>query len=616
MSDDRAWYPDPSDYTPPPPPSGPYSPPPSGPAGHYSQGQQPTGPYAQPQQQPPPAPRRRSSAPGHRAASASTTAGGRGEPPQGRVNADVDLDEVDPHGRSQRRAAAAARPAVRTRAGRAVRWTALGMSTVLLAAVGVGGYVYVHFNGNIKSAPLLPGGVTQAPEIPNKFGQTAMNILLLGNAGRVSAADCQLGGACDDTATSADSMMVLHLAADRSNMTVMSIPRDSIVDLPSCAGGSQNLINASLVNGPSCSVQAVHDLTGLTIDHFIEVDMAGVVTMSEAVGGVPVCVTNNMQDSYSHIKLPKGTSTIEGTEALAWLRTRHAFQNEVDREKAQHLFLAALVRKLKDNASFSHITTLYSVADSATKALTVDSALSSVTDLLSLAQELGKTPTDRISFMSVPTVSYTGSNADWRQQLQFDEPSANQMFGALKSDQPYTASSGSSAGSPAAGSGSGAGASQAASPSTSASSAAAVNVAAVRAAVENASGISGRATTVRNALVSAGFSSGELTAGNYSQNESTTAVYYPSGRSDSAQAVAAALNIPSSAVHQSSAQSEVTVVIGSDWASGSSYTGSGSGASASGSPAPTTVASSPPSSSLETNGADTAACMYVAQPEW
>ncbi|HEX4791372.1 MAG TPA: LCP family protein [Actinospica sp.] len=551
--------------------------------------------------------------PGDRAAARSPQQAVAAEP-EGRINADLDLDEVDPRGRSQRRAAASARPAAgRSRAGKAVRWTALGMSTVLLAAAGVGGYVYVHFNGNIKSAPLLPGGVTQAPEIPNKFGQTAMNILLLGNAGRVSAADCHLGGACDDTATSADSMMVLHLSADRSNMTVMSIPRDSIVDLPSCAGGSPNLINASLVNGPSCSVQTVHDLTGLTIDHFIEVDMAGVVTMSEAVGGVPVCVTNNMQDSYSHIKLPKGTSVIEGTEALAWLRTRHAFSNEVDREEAQHMFLAALVRKLKDNASFTHISTLYSVADSATKALTVDSALSSVTDLLSLAQELGKTPTNRISFMSVPTMAYTGTKSAWRQQLQFDPASANQMFAALKNDQPFTAGSSSSTStttttqtSPA--------------PSTSASTTAPVNVAAVRAEVVNASGISGRASTVRNALVSAGFSNGELSVGNASQKSSTTGVYYPSDRAQSAQAVATALGIPSSAVHQSSAYSEVTVRIGSDWASGSTYSGSGAGASSSGSTsgstAPTTVASSPPASSLETNGADTKACMYVARPEW
>jgi hypothetical protein len=202
---------------------------------------------------------------------------------------------------------------------------------------------------------------------------------------------------------------------------------------------------------------------------------------------------------------------------------------------------------------------------------------------------------------------YTGTNSAWREQLQFDPAAANQMFTALKNDQPFTAGSSTSTDTTTQAS---------STPSTTTSSAPAVNVAAVRAEVQNASGISGRASTVRDALVSAGFSSSELTVANASQNSSTTAVYYPSDRAQSAQSVAAALGIPSSSVHESSAYSEVTVRIGADWASGSLYTGSTGGASSSGSTAPTTVASSPPASSLETNGADTKACMYVAQPEW
>ncbi|HEV2344009.1 MAG TPA: LCP family protein [Actinocrinis sp.] len=96
----------------------------------------------------------------------------------------------------------------------------------------------------------------------------------------------------------------------------------------------------------------------MTIDHFIEIDMSGVVTMSNALSGVPVCVTNNVYDSYSHLKLPKGTSVVQGVQALAWLRTRHAFINEVYREQAQHMFTAALLRKLKDKAPLAHVSTL------------------------------------------------------------------------------------------------------------------------------------------------------------------------------------------------------------------------------------------------------------------
>ena len=536
---------------------------------------------------------------------------------QGRINEDIDLDEVDPKGRARRAAAREAERRTRpvTPARKALRYAAMSMAAVMLAVVGFGAYIYAHFNGNIKSTALLPAGATQAAEIPNKFGQTAMNILLLGNGGRINAADCKLGGACSDTTTDADTLMVVHLAADRSNMTVMSIPRDTIVNLPACAHDNQDLINASLNNGPACAVQTVHDVTGLTIDHFVEVDMSGVVTMSNALGGVPVCVTNNLYDSYSHLKLPKGTSVLQGTQALAWLRTRHAFINEVYREQAQHMFMSALLRKLEQSASLTHVSTLYNVADAATKALTVDSGLGSITDLLSLAQEIGKVPTSQVTMLSAPTVAYSGSNSAWSQQLQLDPTAAPYMFNALKTDTSYTAPT-----AKAKKTSNTASAAASSSPSAAPSSASASNVdkALVNVAVENGSGTNGRAGALKTALAGAGFSSSRI-ATSTASTTSATALYYPSTRADSAAAVAAALGIPSSAMHESSSYSEVTVVIGGDWTSGTTYGSGGNGTASTAttaSAAPTAVASSAPASSLQTNASDTKACMYVPQPEW
>lgn len=524
------------------------------------------------------------------------------------VNRDLDLDELDPDGRARRSAGKKARPRTRSRGRRALKYIGFTVAIVLLAAGGVGAYVYVHFNNNIKSSALLPPTVTQAPEIPDQFGRTAMNILLLGNSARLDAADCHLAGACDDTASTADTLMVLHLAADRSNMTIMSIPRDSIVDLPSCAHQSRGLMNAALSGGPACAVEAVINLTGLTIDHFIEIDMAGVVTMSNALGGVPVCVTNNIYDSYSHLKLPKGVSYIQGKQALAWLRTRHAFPDERYREEAQHMFMAALFRKLEANESLTHVSTLYSVADAATKSLTVDSSLGSVTSLLSLAQELGKVPASRITMLSVPTDNYAGTNSAWRSQLQFSQPAADQMFAAIKSDTPYTA--GAKAGSGSSG-GSSNGSSAAASPNASVPNAANVVTSSVHAEIENGSGINGRAAAVAQGMVSNGFSSGNITTAT-AATRATTVLYYPATRADSAAAVAQALNIPSSAMHESASYSQVTVVMGQDWKTGTAFAGGAPSSAGS----PTGVASSAPSSSHETNAGDSNACMVVQNPEW
>jgi LCP family protein required for cell wall assembly len=386
--------------------------------------------------------------------------------------------------------------------------------------------------------------------------------------------------------------------------------------------GADNLINSALNFGPACQVEEIHDITGLTIDDFIEVDMAGVVTLTNALGGVPVCVQNNVYDPDSHLKLPAGTTDVQGVTALEWVRTRHAFPNEVYREEAQHLFMSAIVRKLKQNASLTHVTTLYSVADAATKALTVSPALGSVTSLLSLAQEMGKVPTERITMLSVPTMGYNGPVAAWNQQLQFDQPAANNMFAAIKADTSYTSGGASApAASPSGaakqtnapgtnGSGSGAGSGSGSYPGNPGS----VNKAAVNVSVLNGTGVTGRAGTIKTALSGSGFS-GSLISASSTSSTDATAVYYPSSRADSASAVASALGIPASAMHLSGNYAQVTVVIGKDWTSGSTF-GTASGSTGGGSTTPSTaVASSPPATSLLTNGSDTKICMPI-QPSY
>jgi LCP family protein required for cell wall assembly len=539
---------------------------------------------------------------------------------------DADSDPFNPASRT-RRAGGVKDPKGRiipaSRKRKVMKWTALSVVGVLVVIIGLGAYVYIHLNGNINTAALLPQGASQAAEVPNQFGQTPLNVLLIGSDTRATATDCHLGGACQPSLPHADVEMVVHLAADRSNMTVMSIPRDSIVPMSACArnDGAENLINSALNFGPACQVEEIHDMTGLTIDDFIEVDMAGVVTLTNALGGVPVCVQNNVYDPDSHLKLPAGTTNVQGITALEWVRTRHAFPNEVYREEAQHVFMSAMVRKLKQNASLTHITTLYSVADAATKALTVSPALGSVTSLLSLAQEMGKVPTDRITLLSVPTVNYTGPVAAWNQQLQFDQPSANNMFAALKADTSYT--SGGSPAPPAPPSG---GAKQTNAPVTNGSGSgsypgnpSAVNKAGVSVSVLNGTGVTGRAGAIKTALTGSGFS-GSLISANSTSSTDATAVYYPASRADSASAVASALGIPASAMHLSSNYGQVTVMIGKDWTSGTTFgtasSGGAGGSSGSSTTSSTTVvASSPPATSLLTNGSDSKTCMPI-QPAY
>ncbi len=552
--------------------------------------------------------------------------GAEGAPLDGHINHDIDLDEVDPNGRA-RRAADAARigRAPLSRKKKAIKWTAIGVSTVLVLILAIGAFVILQLTGNIKHTALLQNGVTQAPEPTDKYGRSPLNILIIGSDGRSNAADCKIGGDCGP-GQNADVEMVVHLSADRSNATVMSIPRDTLVTLPHCTdtanntsgGGFRSTINASLQWGPSCTVTAVHDLTGLTIDHFVMVDFVGVETMSAALGGVQVCVSNKMYDPDSQLRLNQGNNMVEGASALAFVRTRHGFYDGSDlgREKAQHYFLSAMIREVRANMNLADFTTLYKVADAATKALTVDDGLSGITGLQGLAITMNRVPTDRISFVTMPW------NLDPSNQARVlpAQPDASKMFDNIQNDVSYTAatSTSKSAAPPAS-----------AKPTTQApqnqpqqqpkqqapaTPTVAVDKATVHVQVFNGTTVSGRAASIKEALVNDGFS--DASFGGNASSAATTKIYYPSTRSDSAATVANALGLPTSALVESNSYSQVTLVIGADWTSGTTFGGgSGSGSSGSGgagttSAPPTTAASAPAVSSLS-NAATTGGCVPV-----
>ena len=533
----------------------------------------------------------------------------------GNLNHDLDLDELDPKGRAARQSAKRRRRAAVSRKKKTLKWAAVGTSGVLAAVVGVGAYAVTHLDGNIKHTALLPSGVTQQAEIPDKFGNTAMNVLLIGTDARVTAADCKLGGDCDSGGDgNSDVLMVIHLAADRTNSTIMSIPRDTETDIPGCGTNSSyyGMINSTLAYGASCTVAAVHQLTGLTIDHYVEVDFSGVVTMSDALGGVPVCVSNKMYDADSGLRLNAGTTTIEGQQALEFVRTRHGFYDGSDlgREKAQHIFLSNMIRTLRSQASFTDLGNLYTIANAATKSMQVDDGLAGVTNLISLFNTMNKVPTNRVTFVTMPW-GQDPSNAN---RVVASQPEAQTMFANIKNDVPYSSSSTSSSATSMkseADSATSVATAEAADfqVADAADATSGVVTSEVHAQVLNGTGVAGRASAVEQGLVSGGFSESNLSTGN-ADTTPRTVVYYPSDRAQSAAAVAGALGIPSSQVQESSDYSEVTVVIGTDWTSGAMYS-SGSSSSSGASPSPSAAASAP-SSSSELNAATTGECVQVA----
>jgi LCP family protein required for cell wall assembly len=512
----------------------------------------------------------------------------------GNVNDDLDLDDVDPDGKARRaweqQQAVAGRP--RSRAKQATKWTAIGMSLVLLAAGGFVAYVYETTVGSIKHTALLPKGLTESSLPADPYGNTAQNILLIGSDTRDSSGDCSLGGDCGAGAN-ADSEMILHVSAERTNATILSIPRDTIASLPDCTedkSGNTTLtgkysdyqINSALQNGPQCQVAADNALTGITITGFIMFDFSGIVTMSNALGGVPVCVTKAVDDKNSGLKLPAGTSTVKGEQALEFLRTRDSFfdGSDLGREQATHYFLSQMIQSLRANVNFSNLGELLGIGQAAAKATTVSNNYAGLSNLEGLVETLNKVPTNSITMLTMPWDLDPQNNS----RVILD-PSAKAVFKEIQDDTSFTSNSSTTTPKTST---------KAASPSvTPAASTSTANVvkSQVPVNVYNADGVAGRATTIVQALQADGFTD-SVSANNANPVTSSVVSYDPNEVTKTqALAVAAALRIPSSQVQSTTNFRGVSVFIGADFESGTTLGGLGS---------------SSPTTSVNTSGAASA----------
>ena len=453
---------------------------------------------------------------------------------------------------------------------RALKVVGISTAAVLVVCGGGAGYLYFHLAGNIKSAKLYTGDNQAAAvgvEKPDAFGRTPYNLLLIGSDTRDTAADCAAGGDCANggAGANADVEMLVHLSADRSNISVMSIPRDLMTNLPACTdpttgasvGAQYGQINSTLDQGPSCTAEAIHHLTGIPIDDFAMVDFGGVESMSDALGGVNVCVSSNMYDLNSGLKLTAGTHSLEGKSALEFLRTRDSFgdgSDNVGRTTATHIFFTDMINKLKSGGTLSDPMALLSIANAATKALTVSPNIDSPVKLVEMAQDMNKVPTNRITFTTMQNVPDPQNSS-----RVLIGPGAQTLFSAIADDQSLTTPTGSAS----AAHGTTATATAAAAPTPS------VPVSGITVSVYNGTSVNGWSDTIAQELVTDGFNS--ATAGYPdSASPATTTLTYGPGQAAQAQTTAKTLGLPATALKQGTAAG-LKLVLGADWTSGKSF---------------------------------------------
>jgi len=280
----------------------------------------------------------------------------------------------------------------------------------------------------------------KAVEIPPLNGP--LNLLLVGSDTREGTGNGVFG---TEVSNLADVIILIHISADRKNAVGISFPRDLMVPWPACpstTGGpgylpqSLGQINATIANGgPGCTLLTVEQLTGLKIPYLAMIDFNGVIELSNAVGGVEVCVAKDINDPYTKTYLKAGMHNLQGLQALQFLRTRHGVGDgsDLSRISNQQVYLTALVRKLKSKDILNNPVALYSMAKAAARNMKLSDTLSDPGVMVGVADALKAIPMKKITFLQLPSLAMTGK---YENRVQPDYEKAQILFDMMAADQP------------------------------------------------------------------------------------------------------------------------------------------------------------------------------------
>jgi LCP family protein required for cell wall assembly len=324
--------------------------------------------------------------------------------------------------------------------GAVLSFIGAGLVVALVSGGSLAAIVVNQLRSNIDTVTLV--GETEGP--PPSIGayEGGFNILIVGSDRCEDPNGCRGRGADLNDVT-----MLLHVSADQTNAVAVSIPRDMVVPIPSCPaedGSGNNFamagrpINETLYyGGLPCTVLTVEALTGLDIQFAGLITFNGVIQMTDAVGGVDVCVTEPIFDRYTGLNVPAGVSNLSGGQALAFLRTRHGVGDGSDltRISSQQVYLSSLVRTLKSAGTLGDPFKVYALAQAATTNMTLSSGFSNLDTLASIALALKDIPIDRVTFVQYPGT--TGQPGIYLGKVAPVKGKADELFAKIKADEPF-----------------------------------------------------------------------------------------------------------------------------------------------------------------------------------
>lgn len=314
------------------------------------------------------------------------------------------------------------------------------MAALLLIGGAGAGYVYFKIDGNLDSVDI---NAKLGKNRPENIDNGSMDILVLGSDSR-SGANARYGG--DEGGARSDTAMIVHLYEGHRQASVVSIPRDTLIERPECTNNDGDTVSSQRramfntayeIGGPACAVKTVEQMSGIRMDHYLEVDFTGFKKLIDELGGVKITTTKSIKDDDSHLNLEPGSHKLNGEQSLGLVRTRKGVGDGSDlgRIQLQQAFMKAFIQQTKDVGVLSNPTKLLDIADTATKAITPDSELDSPAELMSFGRSLSGLGAKDIQMVTMP-VEYDPIDRNRVIPLQ---AASQQVWNALRLDQPIPA---------------------------------------------------------------------------------------------------------------------------------------------------------------------------------
>ncbi|KOV89719.1 LCP family protein [Nocardia sp. NRRL S-836] len=273
------------------------------------------------------------------------------------------------------------------------RWLVVSGAAVVVAAGVLAGGSYARLESNLRTVDLAKELSVNArpPSTPGR----PLNVLLIGR---------------DDGRS--DTAMVVQLNAAGDTARVISIPRDTMVPRPRC--GDHPPVDVAMFNsafatgGAACTVATVELMSNLRIDHFVQIDFAGFRDVVDRLGGVDVTLPEAIDDEKSGLHVPAGPNRLDGTQALAFVRTRYSIGDgsDLNRIRNQQLFMTALSRKIANENWLGSPQKTFELADILTRSIVTDEEIGSISALGELAGKLTALKPANITFVTLPVERY------------------------------------------------------------------------------------------------------------------------------------------------------------------------------------------------------------------